>query len=110
MFTNPVASMAADLARSALADALSNPAASELVQAAGDRLVQVQATASGGKPPSALSHYAWGAGLGTVSVLNFYTAYRLPSEDKWLKGYMVLTGLAAGAGAYVNFTRARAPR
>jgi hypothetical protein len=54
-----------------------------------------------------MSHYAWGAGLGTVSVLNFYAAYRLPSEDKWLKGYMILTGVAAGAGAYVNFTRAR---
>jgi hypothetical protein len=54
-----------------------------------------------------MSHYAWGAGLGTVSVLNFYAAYRLPPEDKWLKGYMILTAVVAGAGAYVNFTRTR---
>jgi hypothetical protein len=54
-----------------------------------------------------MHYYAWGAGLGTVSVVNLYAAYRLPPEDKLLKAYMVLSGLAAGAGAYVNFSRAR---
>lgn len=110
MFTNPVATMAADFAKNALADALSNPSTSEIAQQASERLVAVQTAATGGQPPSAMAHYAWSAGLGTVSVLNFYTAYRLPSEDKWLKGYMLLTGIAAGAGAYANFTRARAAR
>lgn len=108
MLGSPMMSVAANLAKSALADALSNPAASELATRAGDRLLQIQSAASG-QTSSAMSHYAWGFGLGTVSVLNFYTAFRLPEEDKWLKGYMLLTGVAAGAGAYVNFTRASAP-
>lgn len=109
MLGNPMVAMAADIAKGALADALSNPSTAEIAQRASDRLVAVQSAAVG-KPPSAMTHYAWAAGLGTVSVLNFFTAYRLPSEDKWLKGYMILTGLAAGAGSYVNFTRARGPR
>jgi predicted NodU family carbamoyl transferase len=109
MIPDGMKELVSNAARGALADALTNPAAAEIAQRAGDRLVEVQAAAAG-KAPSALAHYAWAGGLGTVSVLNFYTAYRLPSEDKWLKGYMVLTGLAAGAGAYVNFTRARGPR
>ncbi len=102
-----VKEMVTNVAKSALADALSNPSTREFVDQASDRVIAVQSAAAGGRQPSAMSHYAWGAGLGTVSVLNFYAAYRLPSEDKWLKGYMILTGVAAGAGAYVNFTRAR---
>ena len=102
-----VKEMVTDAAKNALADALSNPSTREFAAKAGDRVLAVQSAATGGAQPSAISHYAWGAGLGTVSLLNFYTAYRLPSEDKWLKGYMILTGVAAGAGAYVNFTRAR---
>ena len=101
--------MAANLARTALADALTNPATAEMAQKAGDRLMKVQETAVG-QSSSAMTHYAWGAGLGTVSVLNFYCAYRLPPEDKWLRAYLMLTGVAAGAGAYVNVTRARAQR
>jgi len=102
-----VKEMVTNVAKSALADALSNPSAIEFVDQAGDRVIAVQSAAVGGHPPSAMSHYAWGAGLGTVSVLNFYAAYRLPPEDKWLKGYMILTAVVAGAGAYVNFTRTR---
>lgn len=102
-----VREMVTNVAKSALADALSNPSALEFVDQAGDRVIAVQSAAVGGHPPSAMSHYAWGAGLGTVSVLNFYAAYRLPPEDKWLKGYMILTAVVAGAGAYVNFTRTR---
>jgi hypothetical protein len=102
-----VKEMVTNVAKNALADALSNPSTREFVDQASDRVIAAQSAATGGRQPSAMSHYAWGAGLGTVSVLNFYAAYRLPSEDKWLKGYMILTGVAAGAGAYVNFTRAR---
>ena len=101
-----MAAVAKDFAKNALADALSNPSTQEAFQAAGDRLVTVQ-SAVVGKPPSAMHYYAWGTGLGMVSVVNLYAAYRLPAEDKFLKAYMVLTGLAAGAGAYVNFNRAR---
>jgi hypothetical protein len=102
-----MAHMAKDFAKSALSDALNNPATQEALQAAGDRLVTVQSAVVGGRPPSAMHYYAWGVGLGTVSVVNLYAAYRLPAEDKLLKAYMVLSGLAAGAGAYVNFSRAR---
>jgi len=101
--------MAANFAKEALADALNNPATAEMAQKASDRLVKVQESATGGGS-SAMAHYAWGFGLGTVSVLNFYSAYRLPPEDRWLKAYLMLTGVAAGAGSYVNFTRARTPR
>jgi hypothetical protein len=109
MISDGMKVMMANAARGALADALSNPTTAEIAERAGDRLIAVQSAAAG-RPPSAMTHYAWAAGLGTVSVLNFFTAYRLPSEDKWLKGYMLLTGVASGAGAYVNFNRARGPR
>lgn len=109
MIPDDLKSMATSAAKTALAGALMNPTAGQIAQQAGERLLQVQQAASG-RQPSAMHHYAWGAGLGTVSVLNFYAAYRLPSGDKWLKAYLVLTGAAAGAGAYVNINRARTLR
>jgi len=56
---------------------------------------------------SAMYHYAWAAGLGTVSVSNFAIAWHLPPEQKLLKGVAVVTGITTGLAAYLNVQKAR---
>lgn len=56
---------------------------------------------------SAMYHYAWAAGLGTLSVSNFFIAWHLPSERKLLKGVAVVTGITTGLAAYLNVQKAR---
>jgi len=56
---------------------------------------------------SAMYHYAWAAGLGTVSVSNFAIAWHLPSDQKILKAVAVATGLTSGLAAFLNVQKAR---
>ena len=56
---------------------------------------------------SAMYHYAWAAGLGTVSVSNFMIAWHLPSDRRLLKGVALATGVLSGAAAYLNVQKAR---
>ncbi len=56
---------------------------------------------------SAMYHYAWAAGLGTVSVSNFMIAWHLPPDRKILKGVALATGITTGLAAFLNVQKAR---
>ena len=84
-------------------EALSNPRFS--AQAFDTTLYNVQQAAVPGS--SAMYHYAWAAGLGTVSVSNFMIAWHLPPDRRFLKGLALTTGILSGAAAYLNVQKAR---
>ena len=97
----------ADMVRSAavsvMGEALSNPRVS--AQAFDTTLYDVQQAIVPGS--SAMYHYAWAAGLGTMSVSNFMIAWHLPSSHRLLKGVALTTGVLSGAAAYLNVQKAR---
>ena len=97
----------ADMVRSAavsvMGEALSNPRVS--AQAFDTTLYDVQQAIVPGS--SAMYHYAWAAGLGTMSVSNFMIAWNLPSSHRLLKGVALTTGVLSGAAAYLNVQKAR---
>lgn len=98
-----VKEFAKNVAVDAIRAPLENP---QISVAAFDRtLGDVQQVISPGS--SAMYHYAWAAGLGTVSVSNFFIAWHLPSERKLLKGVAVVTGITTGLAAYLNVQKAR---
>jgi len=84
-------------------EALSNPRFSS--QAFDATLYNVQQAVVPGS--SAMYHYTWAAGLGTVSVSNFMIAWHLPSSHRFLKGIALTTGVLSGAAAYLNVQKAR---
>jgi hypothetical protein len=91
------------VAAGVVGEALSNPRFS--AQAFDATLYNVQQAAVPGS--SAMYHYAWAAGLGTVSVSNFMIAWHLPSSHRFLKGVALATGVLSGAAAYLNVQKAR---
>ena len=87
----------------ALSSGLSNPS---LSAAAFDTSLQgaQQAVFPGS---SAMYHYAWAAGLGTVSVSNFMIVYHLPREQRFLRGMALMTGVLTATATYLNVQKAR---
>lgn len=98
-----VKEFAKNVAVDALRTPLENPQVS--VAAFDSTLGQVQQVIAPGS--SAMYHYAWAAGLGTLSVSNFFIAWHLPAERKLLKGVAVVTGITTGLAAYLNVQKAR---
>ena len=98
-----VTTMAQGALGEALSSGLANPAFSA---AAFDTSLQgaQQAVFPGS---SAMYHYAWAAGLGTVSVSNLMIAWHLPSERRFLKGIALTTGVLSAAATYLNVQKAR---
>lgn len=86
-----------------MGEALTNPRVS--AQAFDATLYNMQQAAIPGS--SAMYHYAWAAGLGTVSVSNFMIAWHLPSDRRFLKGVALVTGVLSGAASYLNVQKAR---
>lgn len=91
------------VAAGVVGEALSNPRFS--AQAFDATIHNVQQAVVPGS--SAMYHYAWAAGLGTVSVSNFMIAWHLPSHRRFLKGVALATGVLSGAAAYLNVQKAR---
>ena len=87
----------------ALSNSLSNPAFS--ADAFDTSLQGAQQAVFPGS--SAMYHYAWAAGLGTVSVSNLMIAWHLPSERRFLKGIALTTGVLSAAATYLNVQKAR---
>ena len=98
-----VKEFAKNVAVDALSRPLTNPEFS--VRAFDSTLGDVQQAVVPGS--SAMYHYAWAAGLGTVSVSNFMIAWHLPQDRKLLKAVAVLTGVTSGLGAFLNVQKAR---
>ena len=86
----------------ALSNSLSNPAFS--ADAFDTSLQGAQQAVFPGS--SAMYHYAWAAGLGTVSVSNLMIAWHLPSERRFLKGIALTTGVLSAAATYLNVQKA----
>ena len=98
-----VKEFAKNVAVDAIKAPLANPEFS--VSAFDSTLGDVQQAIAPGS--SAMYHYAWAAGLGTVSVSNFMIAWHLPSDRKILRGVAVATGITAGLAAFLNVQKAR---
>lgn len=107
MINEAALGMVKEFAKSVAVDAIKAPLENPQISVdAFDRtLAGVQQAVVPGS--SAMYHYAWAAGLGTVSVSNFMIAWHLPSERKLLKGIAVVTGLTTGLAAYLNVQKAR---
>ena len=95
--------MVKSAAVSVVGEALTNPRFS--AQAFDATMHNVQQAVVPGS--SAMYHYAWAAGLGTVSVSNFMIAWHLPTSQRFLKGIALTTGVLSGAAAYLNVQKAR---
>jgi hypothetical protein len=98
-----VTSMAQGALGEALSSSLSNPSFN--TEAFDASLQGAQQAVFPGS--SAMYHYAWAAGLGTVSVSNFMIAWHLPSERRFLKGIALTTGVLSAAATYLNVQKAR---
>jgi hypothetical protein len=98
-----VKEFAKNVAVDAIRAPLENPEVS--VAAFDSTLGQVQQVIAPGS--SAMYHYTWAAGLGTLSVSNFFMAWHLPPDRKILKGVAVVTGITTGLAAFLNVQKAR---
>jgi hypothetical protein len=100
---NTMKTMATGAITEALGSAMSNPNIN--LRAFDSTVHNMQKAVVPGS--SAMYHYAWATGLGTVSVSNFMIAWHLPSSRKILRGIAVATGVLSGAAAYLNVQKAR---